>query len=533
MILDYAKFILTAIVLVLVTGVGAQTTPLPWWNDRVFYEIFVRSFYDSDGDGIGDLQGVIEKLDYLNDGDPDTTTDLGITGIWLMPIMDSASYHGYDVTDYLRVHPDYGTNDDFLRLIDAAHQRGIAVIIDLVINHTSSQHPWFLASAAGDPAYADWYVWADENPGYVGPDGQRVWHPRDDRFYYGLFWGEMPDLNLTNPDVTAELYEIARFWLEEMRVDGFRLDAAKHLIEDGSEQEHTPATLAWLRDFRTHVKSINPNALLVGEVWSTSRIAARYVPDAVDLVFDFDLAATIVGSAGGRNPSGIRAGIETAQTLYPFGQYATFLTNHDQNRVMSEVRRQDAAQIAAAALLTAPGVPFIYYGEEIGMQGRKPDERIRTPMQWDSTPNGGFTSGIPWQPLQTDADAVNVAAQTDDPASLLTFYRNLIHLRSRHPALQYGSFHTVTASSSRLLAFLRQTDEERLLVLFNFNADPVSGYTLTYNGSGLEAVTEAAVIFGDTDQAPTAPTPNAQGGFSGYMPLPVLRERSVTILALR
>ncbi len=531
--IDYTKLVLIGIVLLLAAGVSAQTPPLPWWNDRVFYEIFVRSFYDSDGDGIGDLQGVIEKLDYLNDGDPDTNTDLGITGIWLMPIMDAASYHGYDVIDYQQVHPDYGTNDDFLRLIDSAHERGIAVIIDLVINHTSSQHPWFQASAAGDPAYADWYIWSDENPGFVGPEGQRVWHPRDERFYYGLFWGEMPDLNLTNPAVTAELYEIARFWLEDMRVDGFRLDAAKHLIENGAEQEHTAATRAWLRSFRAHVKAINPDALLVGEVWSPNRIAAQYVPAALDLVFDFDLAATIVGSAGGRNPSGIRAGIETAQTLYPFGQYATFLTNHDQNRVMSKVRRIDAAQIAAAALLTAPGVPFIYYGEEIGMQGRKPDERIRTPMQWDSTANGGFTFGTPWQPLQEAAHLVNVAAQTDDSDSLLAFYRDLIHLRSRHSALQHGSVHTVTASSSRLLAFLRQTEDERLLMLFNFNTDPVTGYTLTYSGSGLEIVTEAAVIFGNTDQVPAAPVPNAQGGFSGYTPLPELRERSVTILALQ
>lgn len=530
---DYAKTILIIVLLLLTTGVRAQDDAVPWWNDRVFYEIFVRSFYDSDGDGIGDLQGVIDKLDYLNDGDPDTNSDLGITGIWLMPIMDAASYHGYDVTDYLRVHPDYGTNEDFLRLIDAARERGIAVIIDLVINHTSSLHPWFQASAASEPTFADWYVWSDDDPRYVGPDGQRVWHPRDGRFYYGLFWGEMPDLNLTNPSVTAELYEITRFWLEDMRVDGFRLDAAKHLIEDGSEQEHTAATFAWLRDFKAHVRSINPDALLVGEVWSPNRIAAQYVPDAVDLVFDFDLAATIVGSAGGRNPSGIRAGIETAQTLYPFGQYGTFLTNHDQNRVMSEVRHIDAAQIAAAALLTTPGVPFIYYGEEIGMQGRKPDERIRTPMQWDSTATAGFTTGTPWQPLQTDAMSVNVAGQTGDPASLLSFYRDLIHLRSRHPALQYGSFHAVTASSSRLLGFVRQTTEERLLVIFNFNTDPISEYTLTYSGSGLESVTEAAVIFGDDSQLPAVPTPNAQGGFSGYMPLPELRERSVTILALR
>ncbi len=168
--------------------VAAPQEDLPWWNDRVFYEIFVRSFYDSDGDGIGDLRGVIEKLDYLNDGDPTTTTDLGITGIWLMPVAQSPSYHGYDVTDYYTIEEDYGTNEDFQELIQAAHDRGIAVIVDLVLNHTSSQHPWFIASEEGDPQFADWYIWSDDPPAYKGPWGQNVWHKRGDRYFFGLFW---------------------------------------------------------------------------------------------------------------------------------------------------------------------------------------------------------------------------------------------------------------------------------------------------------------------------------------------------------
>lgn len=524
------RIVLTLALCLLLTGAASAQPDLPWWNDRVFYEIFVRSFYDSDGDGIGDLQGVIEKLDYLNDGDPTTTDDLGVTGIWLMPIMESVSYHGYDVIDYRNVETDYGTNADFRRLIDEAHARGIAVIIDLVINHTSDQHPWFAASRAGSPTFADWYIWSESDPGYVGPDNQRVWHPRDRRFYYALFWGGMPDLNLTNPEVTTELYDIARYWLEDMGVDGFRLDAIKHLIEDGAVQENTPETIAWLRDFNAYVKSINPDALLVGEAWTTSRTAAQYVPESVDLVFDFDLAATIVGSAGGRNPSGVKAGVELAQELYPFGQYATFLTNHDQNRVMSQVRSLDAAQIAAAALLTTPGVPFLYYGEEIGMTGRKPDERIRTPMQWDDTPNtAGFTTGEPWQALSDDP-SVHAAGQNADPNSLLNTYRSLIHLRSQHEALQTGALVPLASSSSRVYAFMRQTTQETLIVIFNFHNEPVDNYHLSLESGSLADITTAEMLYGSG--TPSAPTLNDTGGFADYVPLAALPPRSVTIFAL-
>src|SRR5687767_12780971 len=263
---------------------------LPWWNDRVFYEIFVRSFYDSDGDGIGDLQGVIEKLDYLNDGDPDTTDDLGVTGIWLMPVMEAPSYHGYDVTDYRKVDPDYGTNEDFRRLVNEAHERGIIVITDFVVNHTSTEHPWFQDSVQGGE-HADWYVWSDTDPGTRGPSGQVVWHPADNgRYYYAVFWEGQPDLNLANPDVKAEIYDVARFWLEDMGADGFRIDGARHIIEDEASQVDTPETIAWLTDFREHVRSINPDALVVGEVWTSSSTVARYVPEALDLGFEFTLA---------------------------------------------------------------------------------------------------------------------------------------------------------------------------------------------------------------------------------------------------
>ncbi|MBZ0290798.1 MAG: alpha-amylase, partial [Anaerolineae bacterium] len=199
------------------------TDGLPWWNDRVFYEVFVRAYADSDSDGNGDLQGLINKLDYLNDGDPATTTDLGVTGLWLMPIMQSPSYHGYDITDYEQIEADYGTNDDFKLLVEEAHVRGIAVIIDMVLNHTARDHAWFQDALTPGSEHDSWYIWSDTLPRYSGPWGQTVWNIGRDRFYYAIFQGGMPDLNYLNPDVTQAMYGVADFWLNDMGVDGFRL----------------------------------------------------------------------------------------------------------------------------------------------------------------------------------------------------------------------------------------------------------------------------------------------------------------------
>ncbi len=205
----------------------------------MFYEVFVRSFADSDGDGIGDLRGLTDRLDYLNDGDPSTNDDLGVTGLWLMPIAGSPSYHGYDVTDYEAVEPDYGTAEDFRAFMAAAHERGIAVIVDLVLNHTSIDHPWFQDARTPGSEHDDWYVWSTTGVPFAGPGGRRIWHKDGDRWYYGFFWEGMPDLNVANPEVEAALDDVARFWLEDMGVDGFRLDAARHLIEDGDKTENS------------------------------------------------------------------------------------------------------------------------------------------------------------------------------------------------------------------------------------------------------------------------------------------------------
>ena len=527
------KIWIVLIVLLLVGVILGQAQDVPDldWQDRVFYEVFVRSFYDGDGDGIGDLRGLIKRLDYLNDGDPTTTDDLGITGIWLMPVAESPSYHGYDVTNYRVIERDYGTNEDFREFMAEAHARGIAVIVDLVVNHTSVQHPWFVDSARGpESPYDDYYVWSEDNPGYGGPDNQKVWHELNGRWYYGLFWDGMPDLNYNNPVVTSEMEDIARFWLEDMGVDGFRLDAIKHIVEEGQDQEHTGSTLAWMRDFNGFIKQVNPDALTVGEVWSGSPIVARYVPDAVDMAFEFDLAATMVDAARRRSGSALAQVQARALELYP--QYAAFLTNHDQNRVMTEMGGDvGAAKVAASLLLTGPGIPFIYYGEEIGMQGQKPDPRIRTPMQWGSnTINAEFTTGDPWEPLSDGVDEFNVADQIVDPDSLLNHYRALIHLRNDHEALRRGEMTLIDSSERPVYAFLRHTENEILLVLINMNHREMTGYTLSLEAGPLAGVNRAEVLLG----AGTANLPdiNEAGGFTDYVPLATLPPRSTTIIRL-
>lgn len=506
-----------------------------WWNDRVFYQLFVRSFYDSDGDGIGDFQGIIEKLDYLNDGDPATTTDLGITGIWLMPIMPSPGYHGYDVTDYYSINPAYGTKEDFQAFMTAAHERGIAVIIDLVLNHTSSQHPWFLASQDGDEEYADWYIWSDTNPNYRGPDNQTVWHPKKGRYYYGLFWSEMPDLNYTNPNVTAQMYDVSRFWLEEMQVDGFRMDAVKYFVEEGRAGENTRANHDWLKAYHDYVRSINPDALLVGEIWEGTGLVAPYVGGEMDLAFEFDLAKTLIRSASFGLPGVLRPVINLILSSYPAGQYATFLANHDQDRTMSQLRGNlNGAKLGAYMQLTLPGVPFIYYGEEIGMTGRRTlsdtDAERRSPMQWDASDNAGFTGGTPWFEVNDEYTTVNVETQADDSASLLNVYRDMIQLRNNNEALQHGDFTLLLSASKKVLAFIRHSEEQTALVIINMDDRPVTDYALTLDASALTSVSDAALLYGEGEIS--APTLTDAGGFEGYSPLAELAPFSITVIEL-
>ena len=508
------------------------------WNERTWYEVFVRSFADGNGDGIGDFRGLTSRLDYLNDGDPTTTDDLGVGGLWLMPIAESPSYHGYDVTDYRAVEPDYGTAADFQALLAAAHERGIKVIVDLVMNHTSSEHPWFKESEDPASARADWYVWQNQNPGWLGPDGQVVWHPLDDRWYYGVFSDGMPDLNLRNADVTAELEDIARYWLQDVGVDGFRLDAAKHLIEDGKDaQTNTPETHAWLAGFKDSVDAVNPDALLVGEVWDPPSVAGSYVPDGLDMTFDFGLAAGMRVAIQNGRVAPLRTALSDSAAAWPVNQQATFLTNHDQDRIMSQLNGDGtSAQLGAFLLLTGPGTPFVYYGEEIGMTGRKPDEQIRTPMRWtDELPGAGFTTGDPWEPLSEDPVTVNVATESADVDSLLTVYRDLIRLRSQQVALREGATTIVDSDAESVIGWLRTTADQTVLAVVNVSDAPVDAYSLSLATGpmcGPVTATLVGTVGGDPAQAITTPVINADGGVDAWTPVGQLAPRSGYLIAL-
>jgi glycosidase len=498
-----------------------------WWLDATFYEIFVRSFYDTDGDGVGDLKGLIEKLDYLNDGDPATNSDLGITGIWLMPIMQSPSYHGYDVVDYRAIDDEYGTNEDFQRLMEEAHQRGIRVIVDLVMNHTSAQHPWFLESSQPDSAKRDWYVWSADAAG-------AGWHSRgQDEKYYGYFGDHMPDLNYDNPEVTEAMYDIARFWLDDMGVDGFRLDAIKYMVEEGKTVESSPGTMKWLESFKEFYKGVKPDAFAVGEVWMDTMFASMYVPERVDAVFEFTLADSILKSAQAENRRAVERAQQNVATKYGMGEYATFIANHDQVRTRSRLLNEAQAFTAASLQMLYGGTPFIYYGEEIGMMGKKPDENLRRPMQWTS--DGGFTTGKPWNAYYEDVQERNVAGQDGDPDSLLNHYRSLIRLRSTYPALRTGDWRPVTvpATASSIYSAMRSLGDERFLVLINLDDKPVSEYELSLEpldvAAPVDPPTRAELVYGAADGAAEIP-PIVADAFTGYKPIDTLPPYSTFVI---
>lgn len=494
-----------------------------WWDSSVCYEIFVRSFYDSNGDGVGDLNGLIQKLDYINDGNPDAQQDLGATCIWLMPIAESPSYHGYDVADYYTVDREYGTNDDFKRLVEEAHKRGIKIVLDLVLNHTSSQNPWF-QDALNNPQspYRDWYLWSNDNPGYRGPWGQQVWHksPVRDEYFYGIFYDGMPDLNYRNPEVTAEAEQITAFWLNEMGADGFRLDAIKHLIENGVAQEHTVETHNWLKQYRAFLQRTKPDAFTIGEIFDADPgLLTSYYPDQLDMYFEFSVGEKLIGAANGGSATPFVQALQATYNGIPYQRWASFLTNHDQNRVMGSFNGDYAkAKVAATALLTLPGLPFVYYGEEIGMIGVKPDERIRTPMQWNAEANGGFTSGQPWQPFQPNLNEVNIAAQDTDPASLLNLYRRLIHLHTSQPALATGELIVLQTNNPAVAAYVRRSGDQAVLVLLNFGTAAAENVVLqaepaqfTPAGYTIEPLldvgaTQEFAILSTTDDPTTAAT---------------------------
>lgn len=550
-----------------------------WWNDVVWYEIFVRSFADSRtgpkaNDGIGDLQGIIDRLDYLNDGDPATTTDLGITGIWLMPITQSPSYHGYDTTDYRTIESDYGTNEDFKRLLAECHKRGIKVIIDLVPNHCSSSHPWFIE--AQDPASPkhDWFIWEKADPAWKGPWGQKVWHQVKGKpqlgYYYGLFNHDMPDLNYRNEQVSAEMIDTCRWWLSEMGIDGFRIDAIRHLIEDGQTQENTPETHAWLRKFALAMQTAKPEVFTVGEVWApTPQVAAYLKGEAeteLDSCFEFDLAAALLKAAGSGEAAPLAKQLATTWEWLPDNQFSTLLSNHDQDRTMTALKGDfQKGKLAASLLLTLPGIPFLYYGEELGMMGAKPDPKLRTPMQWTdgrsakpatvAPTNEGepkadeavarvhllspFSTVKPWQGMGPDLSKANVERQTSDQQSLLSTYRKLISLRNGNSAIRRGGFVLGSTTHPAVLAYLRTATEEDpaggpVLVIANLSGESIEKYTVTVRGAKLPAgeVTLAELFPGEAIGRGAGLTAENNGDIANATPLPRLKPRTVHVLKL-
>ena len=439
--------------------------------ERVYYEIFLRSFQDSNADGVGDLPGATERLDYLQ--------NLGVGGVWLMPFHPSPSYHGYDVTDYRAINPDYGTLEDFDAFVTAAHDRDMLVIMDLVVNHTADEHPWFEQSTEGDETYRDYYLWSADDPGWRGTGGGPAWHELGGEYYLGLFWSGMPDLNYENAAVTEEMNEIARFWLER-GVDGFRVDAIQHVIEgaDGTIR-NTPENLAWVKDFEAFIKTVNPDAFIVGETWTDAGTIAQYFEEAdLDFAFDYPLWGALLEAVQSRSASDLAFALEQNQNLYPeTAKLATFISNHDQIRPGTDLGllRRDVPRLklAAGLLLTLPGTPFLYYGEEIGMpngQGDK-DEEKRTPMRW--TPDetfAGFSTTEPWYPFSTDDPDITVEAQDTEPDSLLNWYRGLLELRQAHPFTS-ATMELLETENFSILAFTRTDADWSALVVANFGKE--------------------------------------------------------------
>jgi alpha-amylase len=506
-----------------------------WTRGAVCYEVFVRSFYDSDGDGIGDLNGLTAKLDYINDGDSTSQRDLGATCVWLMPVARSPSYHGYDVSDYYTVEPAYGTNEDFKRFVAEAHRRGIHVLVDMVLNHTSSEHPYFQAALRDTASpYRAWYRFSTVPLG-KGPWGQDVWHhsPVRDEYYYGVFSRGMPDLDYHTPAVREEAKKIATFWLRDMGVDGFRLDAVPYLVEDGKCQMGCPGTHGFLHEFAEHVARVAPDAYTVGEAWGNIRAQLPYYPDQLTSYFIFEIADSLLQAARRGSPGGLLSGYIRLQDTLPAYRWSPFLSNHDGTRSLTALGGDPgAARVAATLLLTLPGLPFVYYGEEIGMTGDKPDPRLRTPMQWAPRSGVGFTTGTPWEAPQPDSLTATVAAQDTDPGSLLNLYRRLIHLRRANAALATGTLIPLRAGNRHVATYLRRAGDHAVLVVANLGREALTRVSITGGGRVLPPGRYAARnLLGGPDGA--ALVVGGNGRVRDYVPIAgAIAARSSLVLDL-
>lgn len=464
------------------------------WPEGVCYEIFIQSFADSNGDGIGDIPGATSKLDYLQ--------DLGIRSVWLMPIMPSPSYHKYDVTDYKAIHPDYGTMDDFKTFVEEAHKRNIKVVIDMIINHSGSGHPWFIeASKGSDNPYREYYVWADKDSianeiakkeTTQDSDNITQWHAVNGdttaEHYYGFFWGGMPDLNFDSEKLRNEIVEIGKWWLTDIGVDGFRLDAAKHIYPDDRIKD----SYEWWEYYCNEMRKAKPDVYIVGEVWAPSEMVVNFVKGFPSL-FNFDLAgsinqtvigeksvaSTIVGPRwenieGKTLLDGFVENTKKYKSVNSDFKDATFLSNHDQNRVMSNLDGSiEKAKLAASILLTLPGSPYIYYGEEIGMLGMKPDENIREPFLWTSEKDDTVRTKWIKPKFSTDDSVMPVSVQINDLNSLYNHYRKLIYQRNNSDILLKGTIVAIPMSNNEILAYKRVLEGRSISIYHNLSGGVV------------------------------------------------------------
>ncbi len=499
-----------------------------WWKEGVLYQIYPQSFKDTTGDGFGDFQGVIQKLDYLE--------SLGITMVWMNPFFGSPLVdNGYDVSNYTAIHPRYGTMEDFQEMLDGLHCRGIKFVLDVVVNHSSNEHPWFQQSRSSrDNPYRDYYHWWPAEKGtppfrdsIFDPEGAWQFDQQTNAYYLHYFAKEQPDLNWENPKVRQEIYAIMKFWAEK-GVDGFRMDAFQYASKDttfpewpkGHEKEYDkwygmrPQLHDYLKEMYTEV--IEPYDLFaVAEGAGTSFKDAHDLVDAdrneLQVAYHFD-CRDISKDLEGYQLSEFKAVFTKWDTAFKNnGWLAIYLSNHDVARLIDRYGNTDAdfrtpsAQMLNTFLLSMRGTPYTYYGDELGMtnidmpkieeyvdvsaigdynrakaEGEDMDqfmkklnfnsrENARTPMQWDSTKNGGFTEGKPWKKVNDNHQKINVVAQNKDPKSILNHFRKMVKLRKDNPVLVYGQYQILQESHSEIYAYTRTLDQQQVLVLLNFS----------------------------------------------------------------
>lgn len=490
---------------------------MEWWKTAVIYQVYPRSFQDSTGDGVGDLPGITSRLEYLH--------DLGVDAVWISPFYASPmADFGYDVADYTSVDPLFGTMDDFDELLEVAHGLGLKVIVDVVPNHTSDQHPWFLESRASRTSpKRDWYVWRDPKPdgsppnNWLGAFGGIAWEwdEATRQYYLHTFIPEQPDLNWRNPDVVAAMHSVFRFWLDR-GVDGFRIDVAQRIMKDPELRDNPPAPSARdrvfksmgeydtqlhvhdkghpdihgvYRDLRSLVETYTPPRVLIGEIhlfdWEEWSAYYGRALDELHMPFNFTLVYVPWRA------SEVRARVDGLEAALPDGAWPNYvLGNHDEPRLASRFGAAHSG-VAAMLLLTLRGTPTLYYGDELGMQqvAIPPEDQqdpwaihepglgrdgCRTPMQWDASPMAGFSRAHrSWLPLTPDHATVNVAAQRSDPTSLLNLYRRLLALRRGMPSIRYGSYAPIDATTEEIFAYQRSAGAESVLVVLNFSDHPV------------------------------------------------------------